>query len=157
VVLLLFDSGTRIIHPRRRRRTSPDPIKLWNGDSHGHWEGNTLVVEVTNNNGKALFGRTGDFMSENGTVVERYVFDNAGNRFNYVATFTDPTSTRGRGPRRFPRVASPRPTSPTAGTTTRASPTGPASRCCASDSSGSVSRTTGRATAGCSTCRPTAR
>ena len=90
VVLLLFDSGTRIIHLDDAAHLA-DPIKLWNGDSHGHWEGNTLVVEVTNNNGKALFGRTGDFMSENGTVVERYVFDNAGERFNYVATFTDPT------------------------------------------------------------------
>jgi hypothetical protein len=89
-VLLLFDSGTRIIHLDDGRHL-PDAIKLWNGDSHGHWEGNTLVVEVTNNNGKALFGRTGDFMSENGTVAERYIFAADGKRFNYVATFTDPT------------------------------------------------------------------
>jgi hypothetical protein len=89
-VLLLFDSGTRIVHLDRAPHLA-DPIKLWNGDSHGHWEGNTLVVEVTNNNGKALFGRTGDFMSENATVEERYVFAADGKRFNYVATFTDPT------------------------------------------------------------------
>ena len=90
-VLLLFDSGSRIIRLDDDSPRLADSVKLWNGDSHGHWEGNTLVVEVTNNNGKALFGRTGDFMSENGTVEERYVFDNAGSRFNYVATFTDPT------------------------------------------------------------------
>jgi hypothetical protein len=89
-VLLLFDSGTRIIHLDDSPPLAP-AIKLWNGDSRGHWEGNTLVVTVRNNNGKALFGRYGDFMSENGTVVEHYVFDQDGTRFNYVATFTDPT------------------------------------------------------------------
>ena len=89
-VLLLFDSGSRIIRLEDGPHL-PDGIKLWNGDSRGHWEGNTLVVSVHNNNGKALFGRYGDFMSANATVEERYVFDAAGKNFNYVATFTDPT------------------------------------------------------------------
>lgn len=91
VVLLLFDSGSRIIYLDKDAKPLPAKIKLWNGDSHGHWEGNTLVVEVTNINGKALFGRYGDFISENGAAVERYIFDNNRQRYNYVATFTDPT------------------------------------------------------------------
>ena len=92
-VLFWFDSGWRLIHldDTKGGKPLPDQIKLWNGDSHGHWEGNTLVVKVTNNNGKALFGRYGDFMSENATVEERYIFQPDGKRFNYVATFTDPT------------------------------------------------------------------
>ncbi len=92
-VLFWFDSGWRLIHldGDKGGKSLPEAIKLWNGDSHGHWEGNTLVVNVTNNNGKALFGRQGDFMSENATVVERYIFQPDGKRFNYVATFTDPT------------------------------------------------------------------
>jgi len=89
-VLFWFDSGWRLIH-LDNGKPLPEQIKLWNGDSHGHWEGNTLVVNVTNNNGKALFGRQGDFMSENATVVERFIFQPDGQRFNYVATFTDPT------------------------------------------------------------------
>jgi hypothetical protein len=90
VVVLLFDSGTRIIHLDNTPHLAP-AIKLWNGDSRGHWEGNTLVVDVTNNNGKAMFDRYGNFMSENATVRERYIFDSGGKRFNYVATFTDPS------------------------------------------------------------------
>jgi hypothetical protein len=89
-VLLLFNSGTRIIRLDGKQHL-PDSIKLWNADSRGHWEGNTLVVDVRNNNGKALFGRSGDFISDNGVIEERLIFDNDGRRYNYVATFTDPT------------------------------------------------------------------
>ena len=89
-VLFLFDSGSRIIHLDGKPHL-PQSIKLWNADSRGHWEGNTLVVDVTNNNGKGLFGRTGEFASENVHVAERYVFAPDGQRYNYVGTFTDPT------------------------------------------------------------------
>jgi len=89
-VVFFFNSGTRIIHLDGKPHL-PDNIKLWNGDSRGHWEGNTLVVDVTNQNGKALFGREGDFISENGHIVEKYIFDKGGKRYNYEAVFTDPT------------------------------------------------------------------
>lgn len=89
-VLFLFDSGTRIIHLDSKPHL-PENIKLWNADSRGHWEGNTLIVDVTNNNGKARLARTGEFFSENVHIEERYTFDNEGTRYNYVATVTDPT------------------------------------------------------------------
>jgi hypothetical protein len=88
-VVFLFNSGTRIIHLDKKPHLPAD-IKLWNADSRGHWEGNTLVVDVTNNNGKALFGRTGEFASENVHIVEKYIFAPDGQRYNYVATFDDP-------------------------------------------------------------------
>lgn len=90
VVLFLFNSGTRIVYLDGRPHL-PAKLKLWNADSRGHWEGNTLVVDVRNNNAKALFGRTGDFASENVQITERFIFDADGKRYNYVATFTDPT------------------------------------------------------------------
>lgn len=89
-VLFLFDSGSRIVR-LDEKPPLPSAIKLWNGDSHGRWEGNTLAVHTTNTNGKSLFGRTGDFTSENVVIDERFIFDADGKRFNYVATFTDPT------------------------------------------------------------------
>jgi hypothetical protein len=90
-VLFVFDNGSRLIHLDEKKPHLPENIKLWNGDSRGHWEGNTLVVDVTNHNGKALFGRSGEFISENGTIKEKYIFANDVTRYNYEGTFTDPT------------------------------------------------------------------
>lgn len=89
-VLFVFDSGSRIIHLDNKPHL-PENIKLWNGDSRGRWEGNTLVVDVANHNGKALFGRSGEFISENGRIQERYIFNSDGTRYNYEAILTDPT------------------------------------------------------------------
>ncbi len=89
-VVFLFDSGNRVIYLDGRPHL-PENLKLWNGDSRGHWEGNTLVVDTTNNNSKWRFGRSGEFVSENATVVEHFIFDPKGDRFTYDATYTDPT------------------------------------------------------------------
>ncbi len=90
-VVFFFDSGTRVIHLDDRPHL-PESIKLWNADSRGRWDGNTLVVDVRNFNGKPRFGRTGEFVSENAQIVERFVFDDTNReRFTYHATYTDPT------------------------------------------------------------------
>ena len=65
-------------------------IKLWMGDSRGHWEGNTLVVDVTNNNSKGRLSRAGDFASDKVHVVERFQFLDA-NTMKYEARFDDPS------------------------------------------------------------------
>jgi hypothetical protein len=89
-VLFRFNNGYRLIHLDGKPHL-PSHLKLWNGDSRGHWEGNTLVVSARNLNGKALFGRSGEFFSENATVDERFIFDADNKRYNYVALITDPT------------------------------------------------------------------
>ncbi len=89
-IVLLFDSGNRVIHLNGEPHL-PANLKLWNGDSRGHWEDNALVVSTTNNNSKARLGRTGEFVSENATIEERFTFDPSGDRFTYDATYTDPT------------------------------------------------------------------
>lgn len=90
-VLFLFDSGTRVVRLGDGTHL-PDSLRLWNGDSRGHWEGNTLVVDVANNNSKWRFARTGEFVSDQAHVVERFTFDVAGERFTYQAIYTDPVT-----------------------------------------------------------------
>src|SRR6266849_1535430 len=41
--------ATRIVHMNGRPHL-PENVRLWLGDSIGHWEGNTLVVDTTNFN-----------------------------------------------------------------------------------------------------------
>jgi hypothetical protein len=90
-ILFIFASSSRLIHLDDKPHL-PENIKLWNGDSRGHWEGNTLVVDVTNDNGKARLARTGEFYTENAHITERFVFDDDGRRFTYYATIDDPTA-----------------------------------------------------------------
>ena len=65
-------------------------LKLWMGDSRGHWEGNTLVVDVTNLNAKSRLSVVGDFFSDQAHIVERLTFVD-GNTMTYEATIEDPT------------------------------------------------------------------
>jgi hypothetical protein len=66
-----------------------DTVKLWGGDSRGRWEGNTLVVDVRNMNGKNRLSHDGDFLSDAARITERYTFVDA-EHMNYEATIDDP-------------------------------------------------------------------
>ena len=67
----------------------PDNIRLWQGDSIGHWEGDTLVVDTANLNGKTWLNEVGEIVSYAEHVVER--FTPAGpDSIRYEATITDP-------------------------------------------------------------------
>ena len=86
---------TRII-PVDGRPHLPQSIRQWNGDSIGYWEGDTLVVDTTNFNGKgniatsAATGRIrGIHESEALHVVERFKRVD-GNTISYEVTIDDP-------------------------------------------------------------------
>ena len=59
------------------------------GQSVGHWEGDTLVVDVTGFNGLAWLDRAGNFLSETAHVVERYT-PISPYHLQYEATIEDP-------------------------------------------------------------------
>jgi hypothetical protein len=59
VVHVEMNHDARIIHLDGRRHLPPE-IRLWLGDSIGHWEGGTLVVDTTNfNDGGGFYGDAG--------------------------------------------------------------------------------------------------
>jgi hypothetical protein len=66
-----------------------DLTDTWMGDSRGHWDGNTLVVDVTNFNDQTWFDRAGNFHSDALHVVERYTLTDR-DHIQYEATIEDP-------------------------------------------------------------------
>jgi hypothetical protein len=67
----------------------PAPVDSWMGQSYGHWEGETLVVDVTGFNDQSWFDRAGNFHSASLHVVERYT-PTGPDHLQYEATMTDP-------------------------------------------------------------------
>ena len=67
----------------------PSGIDFWLGDSRGHWEGDTLVVDVTNHNEKTWFDKAGNFHGAAMHVVERYTLIDA-DTIQYTARVQDP-------------------------------------------------------------------
>ena len=78
--------GTRMI-PTDGRSHIRSAIRQWMGDSVGHWEGETLVVDTTNFTDKVLYRGAG----ENLHLVER--FTRVGqDEIEYRVTVDDPTT-----------------------------------------------------------------
>jgi hypothetical protein len=69
IIAYEFASASRIVH---MDKVDPAPNDSFMGWSVGHWEGDTLVVDVTALNDKTWFDRAGNFHSDALHVVERY-------------------------------------------------------------------------------------
>ena len=65
-------------------------LRLYAGDSRGRWDGNTLVIDVTNQRDRQWLDAVGNFFSENVHVVERFTLIDK-DVIHYEATITDPT------------------------------------------------------------------
>ena len=79
----------RTVHMNQPKPNPVDvAIDTWMGYSSGHWEGRTLVVEVSNLNDQTWFDRAGNFHSDALKVVERYTSINA-DHITYDATIED--------------------------------------------------------------------
>ena len=88
-VVILFERMAWRIIPLDNRAHVPDTIRLWQGDSIGHWEGDTLVVDTTNMNGKTWLNEVGDVVSYSEHILERFTLT-ADNRVTYRAIVADP-------------------------------------------------------------------
>jgi hypothetical protein len=81
-----FASAARIVFIDRKATA---PSDSWMGWSIGHWEGDTLVIDVTSQNDKTWFDRAGNFHSGDLHVVERYT-PMSPYHLMYEATIDDP-------------------------------------------------------------------
>lgn len=64
-------------------------IDWWLGDSRGRWEGDALLVDVTDFNDRTWFDRAGNFHSDALHVTERYSLTDA-DHIDYQVTIEDP-------------------------------------------------------------------
>lgn len=83
VILVEMVHDARII--RMNGAHAPPGIRQWLGDSIGHWDGDTLVVDTTNFTGRTRFRGS----SQNLHVIERFT-RTAGDTILYRATIDDP-------------------------------------------------------------------
>jgi hypothetical protein len=88
-VVFLFERMAWRIVPTDGRAHLPDRVRLWQGDSVGRWDGDTLVVETANLNGKTWLNEVGEIVSHAERVVERFTPLDA-DTIDYEATVTDP-------------------------------------------------------------------
>ena len=82
-----YDSANRVI------QVGPigvPPIDTWMGTSYGRWEGNTLVVTTLAQNGESWLDRTGNYLTNNATVTERFTLKDH-DHMDYSATIDDPS------------------------------------------------------------------
>jgi len=86
--LLEYSHSYRII-PTTGTPHVGSAVKLWEGNSRGTWEGNTLVVDVTNTNGLAWLDNAGNFVSDALHVVERFTLIDP-DTIHYEARLEDP-------------------------------------------------------------------
>ena len=88
VILYEWTHAYRVI-PTDGRPHLSEGINLFNGDSRGHWEGDTLVIDVTNFNDRPWLDSHGSFYSEEMRVIERWRLLDA-DTLQYEATVEDP-------------------------------------------------------------------
>jgi hypothetical protein len=82
-----YNEHTRIVYTNGSKH--PTGYAAYMGDSRGHYEGDSLVVDVTNFTGETWLDRAGDHHSEQLHVVERFTRVSP-DVIQYEATLEDP-------------------------------------------------------------------
>lgn len=88
-VIVLYEYVHAVRDIRMDSQHPPGPIDWWLGDSRGHWEQDTLVVDVVHFNDRTWFDRAGNFHSDALHVIERYTPVDP-DHIDYEVTVEDP-------------------------------------------------------------------
>jgi hypothetical protein len=87
VILYDYNHTSRVIHLDRQEHLGSS-IRLFMGDSIGRWEGNTLVVDTTNFNGRIAYSRELPYLTDALHLTERFTIADE-NTIDYEATIDD--------------------------------------------------------------------
>ena len=96
-----FMHSRRIIPLDNRPHQITNPaVHLFQGESVGHWDGDTLVVDTTNQNDKTWFDTSGHYKPQDVHVIEKFTMTDS-NTIEYEANitsaeFTQPMVVKGR-------------------------------------------------------------
>ena len=89
LAILSYNAHAYRIVPLDGRPPLGEKIRLWNGDSRGWWDGDTLVIETGNQNARPWLDQRGRFYTEAAQVVERITLVDP-DTLHYQATVDDP-------------------------------------------------------------------
>jgi hypothetical protein len=87
--ILITYAYAEAVRTVRMGHPGKSPTDSWMGWSVGHWEGDTLVIDVTGFNDQTWFDRAGNFHSDALHVVERYTARGP-DILDYEASIEDP-------------------------------------------------------------------
>ena len=86
-----LNNDYRVIYLDGRERVSENKLdRNWHGESLGHWEGDTLVIETTGFTDSNHLIQAGIITGDQLTIIERYRVMNDGNTLVMNFTFIDP-------------------------------------------------------------------
>ena len=88
VMLLDYNHASRVVHLDGRPHLGKD-IRLFEGDSLGRWEGNTLIVDTTNFNGNTAYSTQIPYFTDALHTVEKFTVTDA-DTIDYEISIDDP-------------------------------------------------------------------
>lgn len=93
-ISILAEMGNQVrLIPLNGKPSLPGNVPQWMGDSHGHWEGDTLVVETVNfrYNDRSRFGVQYEGMTDKNLHITERFTRTSPDSILYRATIDDPT------------------------------------------------------------------
>ncbi len=88
MMLLDYNHTTRVVHLDGRPHLG-NGIRLFEGDSIGHWEGNTLIVDTTNFNGNVGYSTQIPYFTDALHTIEKFTVTDA-DTIDYEISIDDP-------------------------------------------------------------------
>ena len=91
VIIANFENQVRWVYMDGRQHTDPDLyVPSYNGESIGHWEGKSLIIDTTNFETKRHWVREGVPVSDKFHVIEKVSLSDDGQTMEIEYTMTDP-------------------------------------------------------------------